>query len=356
MLRPSFVLAQLLKYSDRLDAAREKFHMLLADAAERGIENPIAGFHYHLAELECRGGDWEAANEYARQAMAAAHQTGQAFYQAMAQFATGLVEAHLGRVDAARLAAQQGLRLTEAAGEVLTMVLNLSVLGFVELSLGNHAKAHRHLAKAIELKEAMGVQEPAYFRIVPDDVEVLVALGLLEQAEALLAPFEEKGRQLDRAWALATAARCRALLSAARGDLPAAIREHDRLPLPFELGRTLLVKGAVERRAKRKREARETLRRALDTFEKLGAPLWAEKASAELARIGGRVPALLGLTPTEGRVAELVASGSTNREVAEALFVSVHTVEANLKRIYRKLGIRSRTELASRFLSRPTGA
>jgi len=116
------------------------------------------------------------------------------------------------------------------------------------------------------------------------------------------------------------------------------------------------VKGAVERRAKRKREARETLRRALDTFEKLGAPLWAEKASAELARIGGRVPALLGLTPTEGRVAELVASGSTNREVAEALFVSVHTVEANLKRIYRKLGIRSRTELASRFLSRPTGA
>jgi DNA-binding CsgD family transcriptional regulator len=363
LLRPSFVLAQLLKYSDRLDAAREKFHMLLADAAERGIENPIAGFHYHLAELECRGGDWEAANEHAREAMAAAHQTGQAFYQAMAQFATGLVEAHLGRVDAARLAAQQGLRLTEAAGEVLTMVLNLSVLGFVELSLGNHAKAHRHLAKAIELKEAMGVQEPAYFRIVPDDVEALLALGLLEQAEALLTPFEEKGRQLDRAWALATAARCRALLSAARGDLPAALsaadealREHDRLPLPFELGRTLLVKGAVERRAKRKREARETLRRALDTFEKLGAPLWAEKASAELARIGGRAPALLGLTPTEGRVAELVASGSTNREVADALFVSVHTVEANLKRIYRKLGIRSRTELASRFLSRPTGA
>ena len=116
------------------------------------------------------------------------------------------------------------------------------------------------------------------------------------------------------------------------------------------------MKGAVERRAKRKREARETLRRALDAFEKLGAPLWADKASAELARIGGRAPALLGLTPTEGRVAELVASGSTNREVADALFVSVHTVEANLKRIYRKLGIRSRTELASRFLSRPTGA
>ncbi|MGH2737626.1 MAG: LuxR C-terminal-related transcriptional regulator [Actinomycetota bacterium] len=362
VLRPSFVHAQLLKYSDRLEAAREKFLMLLADATERGIESPIAELHYHLAELECRAGNWEAAHEHARESVAAAQQTGMAFPQGMAQFAIGLVEAHVGRVEAAELAAREGLRLAQAAGEILIMVLHLSVLGFVELSRGHHAEAHRYLARAIELKETMGVQEPAYFRIVPDDVEALVALGRLDEAEVLLGPFEETGRELDRAWALATAARCRALLFAARGDLSAALaaadeagREHDRLPLPFELGRTLLVKGAVERRAKQKREARETLTQALDTFQKLGAPLWAEKARAELARIGGRAPAPLALTPTEGRVAELVAAGSTNREVADALFISVHTVEANLKRIYRKLGIRSRTELASRFRSRPTG-
>jgi DNA-binding CsgD family transcriptional regulator len=231
----------------------------------------------------------------------------------------------------------------------------------VELSQDHHSEAHRYLAKAIELKEAMSVQEPAYFRIVPDEVEVLVALGRLDEADALLVPLEEKGRKLHRAWAMATAARCRALLTAARGDLPAAlkaadvaVREHDGLPLPFERGRTLLVKGAIQRRAKRKREARETLTQALDIFEGLGARLWAEKARAELARIGGRAPAPLDLTPTEGRVAELVAAGGTNREVADALFVSVHTIEANLKRIYRKLGIRSRTELAARFRSRPT--
>ncbi|MGH2658867.1 MAG: LuxR C-terminal-related transcriptional regulator, partial [Actinomycetota bacterium] len=361
--RPTFVLAQLLKYSDRLDAARETFHMLLAGAAERGDESPIAAFRYHLAELVCRAGNWQAALEHARESMVAAQQTAMGFYQPMALFAQGLVEAHLGRVDAAEVAAQEGLRLTEAAGEVLTMVLNLSVLGFVGLSRGNQAEAHRYLARALELKEAMGVREPAYFRIVPDDVEALVALGRLDEAAALLVPFEEKGRQLDRAWALATAARCRALLSAARGDLSLALaavdealREHDRLTLPFELGRTLLVKGAVERRAKQKREARDTLTRALQVFDGLGAPLWAEKARAELARIGGRAPAPLALTPTEGRVAELVAAGSTNREVADTLFLSVHTVEANLKRIYRKLGIRSRTELASRFPSRRTGA
>jgi len=363
VLRPSYVLAQILKYSDRLEEAREKFLLLLADATERGIESPVmAVLRYHLAELECRAGNWEAAHEHARESLAAAQQTGMAFYQPMAQFAISLVEAHRGRVDAAELAAEEALRLAEAAGEILIMVLNLSVLGFVELSRGHPAEAHRYLARAIELKETMGVQEPAYFRIVPDDVEALVALGRLDEAEVLLGPFEEKARQLDRAWALATGARCRALLFAARGDLFAAlaaageaVRDHDRLPLPFELGRTLLVKGAVERRAKRKREARETLTQALDTFQKLGAPLWAEKARAELARIGGRAPAPLALTPSEGRVAELVAAGSTNREVADALFLSVHTVEANLKRIYRKLGIRSRTELASRFRSRPTG-
>ena len=149
---------------------------------------------------------------------------------------------------------------------------------------------------------------------------------------------------------------------AARGDLAGAsasgdeaVRVHDRLPLPFELGRTLLVRGTVERRAKRKREARDTLTKALEIFDGLGATLWADTARAELARIGGRAPSSLELTPTEEEVAALVAAGSTNREAADALFISIHTVEANLKRIYRKLGVRSRTELASKFRSDTSG-
>src|SRR4030095_8144060 len=166
---------------------------------------------------------------------------------------------------------------------------------------------------------------------------------------AFRGPCERAGRSLDRAWAMATGARCRALVLAAQGDLlgasaaaDEAVGHHDRLPLPFELGRTLLVRGAVQRRDKRKREARDTLTRALEVFDGLGARLWSERTRAELARIGGRRASSLTLTPTEARVAELVAAGGTNREVADALFVSVHTVEANLKRIYRKLCIRSR--------------
>jgi DNA-binding CsgD family transcriptional regulator len=364
VLRASFVVAMLLKYTDRLDEARRTFTEILADAAAHGVESPIPQFRYHLAELECWAGNWDAALKHARASNAAAqrHRWG-APLAAEGHFAVGLVEAHLGRADPARLAALEGLRVAEEGGEVLIQIMNLAVLGFLELSLDRPAEADAYLSKAVELEHAMGVREPAFFRIVPDEVEALVALGRLDDAETLLAPFEEAGRNLDRAWAIATGARCRALLLAARGDIAGAsaaadeaVAMHDGLPLPFELGRTRLVRGTVERRAKRKREARDTLTKALEAFDGLGAALWAEKARAELARIGGRAPSSLDLTPTEDRVAALVAAGSTNREAADALFVSIHTVEANLKRIYRKLGVRSRTELASKFGSENAGS
>jgi DNA-binding CsgD family transcriptional regulator len=360
VLRASFVVAQLLKFTDRLDEARRTFTELLGDAVAHGVEGPSPQIRYHLAELECRAGNWDAAMEHARESRAGAQRVRMGAMSSEGHFAVGLVEAHLGRAESARLSALEGLRVAEAAGEILLMIPNLAVLGFIDLSLDHPSEADAYLSRAAELELAMGVREPAYFRIVPDEVEALVGLGRLDEAEALLAPFEDAGRSLDRAWAMATGARCRALVFAARGDLEAAsaaadeaVRHHDRLPLPFELGRTLLVRGAVERRAKRKREARDTLTKALEIFDGLGAALWADKTRAELARIGGRAPSSLALTPTEDKVAALVASGSTNREVAEALFVSVHTVEAHLKRIYRKLGVRSRTELASKLPSEP---
>ena len=363
VLRAGFTVAQLLKFTDALDEARRTFTELLGDAVAHGVESPIPQIRYHLAELECRAGNWDAAMEHARESRVAAQRIRMGAMSAEGHFAVGLVEAHLGRADAARLEALEGLRVAEAAGEILLLIPNLAVLGFLELSLGRPAEADAFLSRALELERAMGVREPAYFRVVPDEVEALVALGRLDEAEALLAPFDEAGRSLDRAWAMATGARCRALVLAARGDLAGAsaaadeaVRHHDRLPLPFELGRTLLVRGAVQRRDKRKREARDTLTKALEVFDGLGAALWSERTRAELARIGGRAASSLTLTPTEARVAELVAAGGTNREVADALFVSVHTVEANLKRIYRKLGIRSRTELASTFPSRPSGS
>jgi DNA-binding NarL/FixJ family response regulator len=122
---------------------------------------------------------------------------------------------------------------------------------------------------------------------------------------------------------------------------------------PFEHARNLLTLGRAQRRLKQKRAARESLTRADEIFGRLGAPLWQERTAAELARIGGRSLRPPGLTETEQRVAELAADGLTNREIAASVFLSVNTVQAYLKRIYRELGIRSRTELARKL---PPGA
>ena len=159
--------------------------------------------------------------------------------------------------------------------------------------------------------------------------------------------------------ALAAAARCRALVLAQDGDLDAArasienaLAEHARLHEPFELARTYLAQGSIERRAKQKAAARTALGRAEALFAELGARLWLERTQREFARTGITRSLDRGLTPTERRVAELAATGAQNKEIAGALFVSVKTVEANLSRVYAKLGIRSRVELASRLAKR----
>jgi DNA-binding CsgD family transcriptional regulator len=151
---------------------------------------------------------------------------------------------------------------------------------------------------------------------------------------------------------LAVGARCRSMWLAATGDIVAATQmaeqamaEHERLPMPFERARTQLLLGQLYRRQRRKDPASNTFREALQAFDTMGAPLWADRARAELARAKVAPTHDLALTPSERRVAELAASGMTNRDVAAALFISPKTVEANLARIYRKLGIKTRAEL-----------
>jgi DNA-binding CsgD family transcriptional regulator len=206
----------------------------------------------------------------------------------------------------------------------------------------------------------MGYRNPGVRPVYADAIEATIQAGDLD-CEAEIDELETAGRSLDYPWALATSARCRGLLLAARGELDSAaaelqraLQEHDRSPQPLELGRTLLTLGTVQRRGKQRAAARTTLDRALELFDGLGAALWAERAAAELARIPGRGRASGELTETERRVAELVAEGLSNKEVAARLFVSVRAVEANLSKVYAKLGVRSRTELAAR-LPRSTG-
>jgi DNA-binding CsgD family transcriptional regulator len=201
--------------------------------------------------------------------------------------------------------------------------------------------------------DAMGYWNPGVRPVYADVIEARIGAGELD-VDPLIDELELRGESLDNPWARAAAARCRGLLLAARGDIARAAAEleralitHERSPQPLERGRTLLALGSVHRRAKRRADARRTLTLALELFDNLGAPLWAERAAAELGRIPGRGRGSGELSETERRVAELVAEGLSNKEIAARLFVTVRTVEANLSKVYAKLGLRSRTELAS---------
>jgi DNA-binding CsgD family transcriptional regulator/exonuclease VII small subunit len=225
------------------------------------------------------------------------------------------------------------------------------------VSLGNYEAALTNLAPLILTQDATPEATEIYLAwFVPDAVESLIQLGRLDEAEPLIERLERNGRRLDRAWMLAMGARGRAMLLAAHGDLDAASQvaaqamdEHDRLAMPFERARTQLLVGQVQRRRRQKDAASVALREALLAFETMGTLLWATRARAELDRVDVGPRHTAGLTPSEQQIAELAASGMINRDIAVALFISPKTVEANLSRVYHKLGIRSRASLGRRL-------
>jgi DNA-binding CsgD family transcriptional regulator len=222
-----------------------------------------------------------------------------------------------------------------------------------ELCAGNPVAVDAALGPLGDTVRNSGAGDPVLGVFVPDEIEALVEMGQVERAEALLHWFEERATVLDRAWARAMTGRCKGLLEAARDRyeraveaLEEALVQHDRAGIPLDRARTLLVLGRILRRAGRRARAKAALEEAQKLFETVGAQGWERRARDELRRLGQRTSAPDALTATERQVAELAASGLSNKEVAERAFVSVKGVEANLTRVYRKLGIHSRSGLA----------
>jgi DNA-binding CsgD family transcriptional regulator len=263
------------------------------------------------------------------------------------------LEAAMGLEEACRATVRDALALALPAGGFTIKVHAEAALGLLELGLGRATRAVEHLDTADRLSAEYGLRDPAVVPFGPDRIEALLRADAPDLAHAALAGFQAMAERTQRPWPLACVARCRGMLE---GDFDAwfarAYAHHGTDASPFELGRTELCHGERLRRARRVREARERLRAALERFEGIGAAPWAARARAELRAAGGaasqaRMPATRELTPQELEVALAVARGATNREVAAALYVSPKTVEVHLSRVFRKLGVRSRTELAT---------
>ncbi|MEV7965440.1 AAA family ATPase [Sphaerisporangium sp. NPDC088356] len=360
MLRPSLISSLLLGWTGRLDQARDQLVALRRSCLDRGEESDLMFGAFHHVIVECWRGNLAEAHLIAEDTLERAWQLGTGLPFAVALSTHATVAAYAGRTDEARRAAREALVIFERGSCLAVTVWPTITLGFLEVSLGNYEAAAATLGPLVGAATAMGYGEPTAAPFAPDAAEALIAVGRLDEAAALVEQLERNGRRLDRAWALALGARCRSLLLAARGDLDAAsdaaersLAEHERLPMPFERARTQLVLGRIQRRRRLKRAAATALQDAVRVFDELGTPLWAARARADLERVGAGHSGGTELTPSERRVAELAATGMTNRDVAAALFISAKTVEANLARVYRKLSIRSRAELGHRMAAAP---
>ena len=354
-LRPNLAVGNLLHWTGDLDGARILYEREYAQAVEDGVETGLPFLLWALAENEGWAGNWPRAEHLAAEGYRLAEDSGSPAAIAFMSAARGLLHAYRGRIDAGLRDAARAVELAGQLGMPLPAAMAMQAFGIAALSAGDAAGAHERLGPLAETAFAVGVAEPALCGFVPDDIEALTRLGELGTAEALLGPFEARSAQLGRGWGIAAAGRCRGLLLAARGDLGAAgaalqtaLQAHQRLAMPFEEARTLLAAGEVQRRARRKQQALDSLRAALVIFERLGAPRWQDRVLGELARVGTHAtPRGAGpvLTAAEQRVADLAAAGHTNAEVAAGLFMGQRTVEAHLSRVYRKLSVRSRKEL-----------
>lgn len=337
---------------DDLVATRARYRLLEEFCREQGDAVGAAEIVEFLAMAEFRAGNWNQA-ERALEDACATLEPFELRGPLTASFADrSLIDAHRGRLERARRTLTHILETVEPL-DVFWRAVCRSPLGFVEFFDGKYEAADQAWTQMRKEAELVGWRDFLEDRSEPDHIEALLALGELDRARRVLEHLEWRGRTLPRPWIDATLPRARALIRAGEGDLPAAwaaLEAAQEVPaLPFERARLLLVRGRLERRLNRKLVAKETLTAALALFEQLGSPLWAERARSEIRRLGLRHRPPDELTASERRIAELAAAGLTNRQVAEAAFVSAKTVEANLARVYRKLGIRSRAELGARI-------
>jgi DNA-binding CsgD family transcriptional regulator len=338
---------------DDLETAWGALERLHVAAADEGRPDSMAEYLKLRCEGELAEGRLAAARESAETMLATALESGMDLYVFEGYRRLARVCALQGD-DEATTRAEAGLR-SAASNPDLARWLGYT-RGTVAFVRGDYPSAIAELSRGrdfmaeIKYRYPFPTAEPCLL------AEALLATGDSARAEAVLSEYAEQAERWDLRRGIAAAARCRALLLAERGDASGAVAAADdavaildTINRPLDRAVALLTKGQVHRRFKQKALAKDALTRAAEEFDRLGAKPYAERARRELTRVGLRPPAPTQLTETERKVAELAAQGLNRADIAAALFISTHTVAANLTRVYRKLGVASRAELIAKM-------
>jgi DNA-binding CsgD family transcriptional regulator len=341
---PWTTLGRIAMYDDDTETAAR----VLVAPAEARPDSPTAAA-FHALELWCRTGQIRRARRFVDNGVGW-------FVDDAFSFVYTLIAAWEGDADRCEREAVQALDLAARSGDVMYPQGVATALALLELGRGNAEQAWTHSQTASATLHERRWLEPSIFPVLPIAIEAALWTGRSAAAEERLTWLEHAAAVLPSRWAAATAGRCRGLHACLAGDtehgletLLRSATDFDLLGLPNERARSLLLAGQIQRRDGLRSAARVSLTEALDLFTSCGIDGFAEQCRAELTRLGGRRPGSDSLTESERQVAALVAAGSSNPQAAAALRLSVKTIETHLSRVYRKLGVRGRTELAARW-------
>lgn len=315
-----------------------------------------------LALEQWRGGSWPSAYSNAHDAVALAEETGWQTELPNSLVALATIEAGMGRRESCNAHAARAIALSKEAGVAVIEAHAATALALLELGSGHASEAVRHLEFVGAFAARQDLGDPVLLNWAGDLVEALVRAGEPDRARAVCAVVMAEAARTQRPTELAVAARCRGLLAeteeAVQDAFADAFAKHAQATQPFQEARTRLLYGELLRRRRRRADSRAELSAALGVFEQLGAEPWAARTRGELRASGIIVqpPSQAGqrqLTPQELRVALVVAGGATNAEAAAQLFLSTKTVEYHLSSVYRKFGVRSRTQLIHALTGTP---
>lgn len=363
-VRLGVMLAGMLVWSGRHDEARQLLGRVEATAAATAPDTLpyVLGV---VADLDTRSGWWRSAEETVIEAEVRCRHSGARNVRAMILVRGARLDAMRGSEDTCRARLAEAERIAHQGGLPIVRLHAASTLSLLAVGAGDYEGAVASGRSALGLAQEVELALPSVDLFVMDLVEALVRTGVSSEAAALVDDLERAAERLDNPLVGALCRRAQLLIcddSAVEATALRAIELHTEVSFPFEAARTNLATGERRRRMGARRAARVVLAEAYSEFARLGARPWAERAAAELRAAGGRVgpgdrdrDPLVTLSPQEVQVARFVADGATNQETAAAMFLSIKSIERHLTSIYRKLGIRSRTELGRAFDRRNRG-
>ena len=357
--RPIGMLANVLRRVGQYDRARELALEVLNDAVQRGDERERASILGLLADVETDAGNLLLARDYSAEIVELGEQQDERTLRMYGLLGGGTILALLGDLDDAEALARAGQELALSPVLEPWLAWGDHTLGLVALDRGEPAAALEHFERAERRNDAAGFMDPVS-RQPPNGIDALIGLGRLDDAAARIAEYESRCWVERHARVLALVARCSGLVASLRDEHERAESDLERslelellAPSPYERARTLMTLATARRRRRRRGDARLALEEAAVLFARAGAVRWADRARTDIAALGLRRGHAGELTPMEDRVARAAAGGMTNREAAASLFISERTIEFHLGNVYRKLDLRSRSELAA-VLSRAT--